>query len=64
MLRLVISDLEMKVSYNYGSDLILTQCWAGLEPAPPVGFNLTFMCPEGQVGLILVISCGVSGLRP
>ena len=20
-----------------------------LQPAPPVGFNLTFMCPEGQV---------------
>ena len=21
-----------------------------LTPAPPVGFNLTFICPEGQVG--------------
>ena len=20
-----------------------------LQPAPPVGFNLTFICPEGQV---------------
>ena len=22
---------------------------AGLEPAPPVGFNLTYQCPEGMV---------------
>ena len=22
-----------------------------LQPAPPVGFNLTFMCPEGEVCL-------------
>ena len=22
-----------------------------LQPAPPVGFNLTFMCPEGEVSL-------------
>ena len=22
---------------------------ANLSPAPPVGFNLTFRCPEGQV---------------
>ena len=34
----------------------------GLQPAPPVGFNLTFMCPEGEVGgsrlvlLLLVIA--------
>ena len=24
-----------------------------LQPAPPVGFNLTFMCPEGQVCLLM-----------
>ena len=26
-----------------------------LQPAPPVGFNLTFMCPEGEVIYLLVI---------
>ena len=25
--------------------------FAELQPAPPVGFNLTFMCPEGEVCL-------------
>ena len=42
-----------------------------LTPAPPVGFNLTFICPEGQVGnfyhsnfaLFDVLSYLASGLR-
>ena len=28
-----------------------------LQPAPPVGFNLTFMCPEGQVCFRQYKSC-------
>ena len=31
---------------TWGSNL----CLADLEPAPPVSFNLTFLCPEGEVG--------------
>ena len=33
-----------------------------LQPAPPVGFNLTFMCPEGQVWLLL-LNCKLTKIQ-
>ena len=39
-----------------------------LQPAPPVGFNVTFVCPEGQVfdhdwfaSAFVLITCGLNG---
>ena len=47
MSRLATLGLVVKVCVFHGGRSSVHI--AGLQPAPPVGFNLTFMCPEGEV---------------
>ena len=50
MLRLVTSDSEAKVQSHTELDICRKiYLLLDLQPAPPVGFNLTFVCPEGEV---------------
>ena len=59
MLRLVTLDLEAKVyiiilnpvmpDLYFSKKEPILFLLLDLQPAPPVGFNLTFVCPEGEV---------------
>ena len=50
MWRLVTSDSEAKVQSHTELDICRKiYLLLDLQPAPPVGFNLTFVCPEGEV---------------
>ena len=50
MLRLVTSDSEAKVQSHRELNIFRKiYLLLDLQPAPPVGFNLTFVCPEGEV---------------